>query len=926
MLPSFRWEEISEVLDAAMALPPEERTQYLRSACADEALRQYLSSLVVSPVETSGLLESWSAIAEDATAQASFVKEEFRPGDKIGAYVLTEKLGEGGMGVVFRALRADDHYLKSVAIKLMKTEFSSRVNLMRFRVERQVLASLEHPNIARLLDGGATDKGMPYVVLELVEGQAIDLYCDARKLSILDRVTLFQSVCEAVHFAHQHLVIHRDLKPSNVLVTAQGQVKLLDFGIAKILDAESFPQEVEATLPLVRMLSPEYASPEQVRGEAISTTSDVYSLGVLLYQLLTGHKPYTLTTGSLAELNTLVCETDPLRPSVAVLRETEIKEGGVPRRVTPEQTSCVREGTPERLRRRLEGDLDCIVLKAMRKEPERRYQSVKELADDLQHHILGLPVSARADTLTYRVSRFVRRHTTLVVAAAVVLVTLLAGIAFTLHEAHVALAEKAKAERRFNNVRGLAHSNIFELFDAIEKLPNSEQARHLAVQRALETLDELSHDANGNRELQVELARGYEKIGDIQGAYSGAGIGDTAAALASYQRALAMHPAANSSRDGAADELKRQATLEGKIARSLIIGGRTDEASKAAAEAVRFAEQAVQERPAGTEELSLLAQSHLTLARVFGGSGSSSSTRQIPEAVHHDEQALQVIEQYRQANGSNAAALLGRAKMLLAFHLSKSRRFGEAAQLYNEVLQDAAIRRSMDTGSLVRLYNNRGLNFEKQADHARAAAEYRAALPLTLARAAKTPNDLDAVSDVAIFKAHVAVEEIRLKGRHTTAKVADLDEAIRTVERLYHDDPSQAFYGSLLVIGYAYQGEVASILGNTVSAEQHFQHAVEMAKALAAKDPTEIESQLSIAKLFLAQSRVAAQRMQYAAAQELNHQAATDIERLLQKRPSDAEMLYLAAVVRSTEDKLRGCQDLRPCPKALGMDFPSLIN
>lgn len=238
-------------------------------------------------------------------------------------YRLIEELGSGGMGVVYRALRADENYLKSVAIKLMRGEFASQFSLARFRVERQVMAGLEHPNIARLLDGGSTEDGMPYLVMELIEGRPLDQYCDQHRLSIAERLKLFRTTCAAVHFAHQHLVIHRDLKPANVLVPKDGVVKLLDFGIAKILDPKSFPQVVDPTAPLMRLLSPDYASPEQVRGQTITTASDVYSLGVLLYVLLTGFKPYACSTSNLAYYASMICDTVPARPSQAIFRPFE---------------------------------------------------------------------------------------------------------------------------------------------------------------------------------------------------------------------------------------------------------------------------------------------------------------------------------------------------------------------------------------------------------------------------------------------------------------------------------------------------------------------------------------------------------------------------------------------------------------------------
>ena len=313
------------------------------------------------------------------------------------------------MGVVYLAVRADDHYQKRVAIKLVQHGLYTGAILHRFRTERQILASLDHPNIARLLDGGTTTDGRPYLVMEYVEGLPIDVYCDRHKLSISERLRLFRTVCAAVHYAHQNLVIHRDLKPSNILVSTDGVPKLLDFGIAKLLNPELSAPSLVFTESGLQLLTPEYASPEQVRGEPLTTASDVYALGVLLYELLTGHQPYRLTSRRRQDLERVICEVDPLKPSTAISRsDADTETDGTGQR-TPATVSQTREGQPEKLRRRLTGDLDNIVLMALRKEPQRRYGSAEHLAEDLRRHLEGLPVMARPQTFGYRSAKFIRR-------------------------------------------------------------------------------------------------------------------------------------------------------------------------------------------------------------------------------------------------------------------------------------------------------------------------------------------------------------------------------------------------------------------------------------------------------------------------------------------------------------------------------------
>lgn len=406
---ALNWNQIQDVLDAALELPPENRTQYLDQACADAEVRRQVESLILSHEEAGSFLQE-PAMASQGNTSAGDDEEsqaDFWVGRRIGHYQLIEPVGQGGMGAVFRAARADDQYQKQVAIKLVRSGLGSRFAVARFKSERQILAKLDHPNIARLLDGGATDDGWPYFVMELVDGQPIDQYCDSHKLTIRDRLLLFRIVCSAVQHAHQNLVVHRDLKPANILVTSEGVPKLLDFGIAKILDAKSFPQGAEPTGNFLRMLTPQYASPEQLRGESISTASDVYSLAVVLYALLSGRPPYALEGLTTEGIARVVCEKEPERPSVAASRADELADPGRNDRTAPapDAISSKRSTNSQRLVRGLSGDLDNIVLKALLKEPQHRYPSVEQFAEDIRRHLAGLPVGARQDTLLYRAGK-----------------------------------------------------------------------------------------------------------------------------------------------------------------------------------------------------------------------------------------------------------------------------------------------------------------------------------------------------------------------------------------------------------------------------------------------------------------------------------------------------------------------------------------
>jgi non-specific serine/threonine protein kinase/serine/threonine-protein kinase len=554
-----RWAQVKEVLYAVLELEPAQRSAYLDRVCVnDPLLRQEVESFILSHSQLdTDFLKTISL--EGANFQASEATHSL-VGRSIGPYRIVEEIGVGGMGEVYRAVRADDQYKKEVAIKVVRRGFDTDSGLRRFKAERQILASLDHPNIARLLDSGSTEDGLPYVVMELVEGKPIDEYCDGHNLSLIERLQLFRMVCAAVQYAHQHLVVHRDLKPGNILVTEEGVPKLLDFGIAKLLSPEMFAQPLDRTATLMRVMTPDFASPEQVRGELITTASDVYSLGVVLYRLLTGCSPYKITSEAPHEIAREICESEPPRPSVAI---TRVEEPVGSDRAPGQMTSPVHSRAQEtrRLRRRLAGDLDNIVLMALRKEPQRRYASVAQFSDDIRRHLENIPVIARGDNARYRTAKFISRHKTGFAAALAVAVTLLVGIAVTLREAHVARVERVRAEQRFKDVRELANSDLFELHDAIEQLPGSAPVRNRVIQRALKYLSKLSQDAAGDRELMRELAAGYERIAHLQGNFSGPEIGDSKAALDSFQKAVAIREQLVTSSHRDANELQAEGSL-----------------------------------------------------------------------------------------------------------------------------------------------------------------------------------------------------------------------------------------------------------------------------------------------------------------------------------------------------------------------------
>jgi serine/threonine protein kinase len=525
-----RWARIEQLCQSALECRTTELAAFLDSTCgADQELRREVESLLAHRQQAENFIEGGAmelaarALAEQAALDSAGTSRFI--GRLIAPYRIVEKVASGGMGDVYRAVRADGTFDKQVAIKVIQGARSTDFFLARFQNERQILATLDHPNIAWLLDGGSTQEGLPYLVMEYIQGVPIDEFCNEKGLDFRSRLELFRTVCSAVQYAHQNLVVHRDLKPSNILVTSDGVPKLLDFGVAKILNPQHAEEGVQQTVTMMRLLTPDFASPEQIRQEPISTASDVYSLGVILYLLLTGHIPHRLKTDSPQEMMKAICEAEPEKPSTAAAR------------VSPQTDGAIK---PERFRKLLEGDLDNIVLKALKKEPQRRYTTVEQFSEDIRRYLSGLPVLAHKDTVGYRSRKFIGRHRLGVAAAALLILSLAGGLIATLWQARIARSERARAERRFNDVRALANSLIFDVHDSIQDLPGATAARKVILDRALQYLDSLSKESSDDVSLRRELATAYQRVGQLQGSSNGANIGDTKGALESSQKALAL--------------------------------------------------------------------------------------------------------------------------------------------------------------------------------------------------------------------------------------------------------------------------------------------------------------------------------------------------------------------------------------------------
>ncbi|MEM7587427.1 MAG: serine/threonine-protein kinase, partial [Acidobacteriota bacterium] len=505
MTSAQQWRRLEELFHAALELDIPARAAFLEKECGDSPeLRAELERLLDSSQDDTTL----EGMVAGAAAATSFSLDPFQAGDTLGSYRLLEVLGQGGLSTVYLAERADDQYLAQAALKIVSRGMDSKDLRDRLCQERQILASLDHPNIARLLDGGATREGQPFFVMEYIEGQDLETYCDRRRLGINERLDLFRQVCDAVHYAHRNLVVHRDIKPGNILVTDQGIPKLLDFGIAKILDPEPGLQLAEPTLTGRRLLTPQFASPEQMRGETLTTATDVYSLGVVLYRLLTGRHPYLLARLRPSEVERKICEMQVERPSSGAVRPLRDEETrGLEAETGLEAIAQQRGTTPQRLKRRLEGDLDTIVLKALRKEPERRYATVNELSEDLRRFSEGLPVSARADSTWYRSHKFLRRHRLAAVTVATMIIVIASLVAFyTLQlarERDKAKIEASKATQAYDVLR-----DVFDVSNPSRSKGETVTARELLDRGA----ERLRQELTGQPEVQASM---LEVIGGV---------------------------------------------------------------------------------------------------------------------------------------------------------------------------------------------------------------------------------------------------------------------------------------------------------------------------------------------------------------------------------------------------------------------------
>ena len=817
--PSDRWRRVKDLFAAALEASPPERDAMLARAAREDSLLASEAATLLQAHEDGGLFLEDMVASESREILAEESGESWI-GRRVGPYEIVRPLGRGGMGLVFLARRADEEFQQQVAIKLMRDILPSEEILRRFRAERQTLANLAHPHIARLLEGGRTAEGLPYLVLEYVEGEPIDAYCEARQLSVEERLRLFRTVCEAVQHAHRNLVIHRDLKPGNILVTAEGEVKLLDFGIAKLLPGAGHEDTSVLTRGADRILTPDYASPEQIRGEPVTTASDVYSLGVLLFRLLTGQHPYRFESDRASEVERVVCEAQPPKPSTAVTRRPS---AGV-YAPDPVVVAASRRTSSERLRRLLRGDLDNIALKALRKEPSRRYSSVDQLSEDLRRHMEGLPVGARPGTLGYRAGKFLRRHRLAVTAAAFVAVALLAGIATTAWQARVAAAharraeaERQRADRRFNEVRQLATAFVFDFHDAIADLPGATPARELVVARALEYLDRLSSESPADDPaLRQELAVAYQRIGNVQGNPNNANLGDTASALASYRKALRIAEPLAAGYPEDAQIQRSLAVIYEKLADVQAFRGNIPEAVATSAQSLGIF-QALAERPAAD----VRARRSVAISHVKAGDLAGHPS--FPNA--------------------------GRPKDALAHYL-RSAALLEALEAKEPT--DPFTRRYLGL-----VYERVGTMRLALGDPKEALSVYRRSLAIREALAGGDGSGAEARRDVAIAYEKIG-DASRALGLRRSA-LENYSRSLAIMESLAAADPKNANARRTLATSYDRMGEALADEGRKEEAWDFYGRALALRESLTA-DATDVQAMRDLAETLEGAIRVARER------------------------------------------------------------------
>ena len=780
-----RWRSLQDIFDEVCLLDEDSRHGILEERCqGDDGLRSEVERLVRAYDQ------------ERATnAQASAAPG----GQRFGAWQTLQLIARGGMGEVWLARRADGEHEQQAALKILSPYLVDTSAVERFRRERQLLARVEHPNIARLLDGGMSPLGEPYLVMEYVDGIRLDRYCEQHQLTVRDRLVLFLKVCAAVAAAHQYLIVHRDLKPGNILVTEAGEPKLLDFGIAKLIDAEAGLQQT-ATANV--FLTPVYASPEILRGRPATIGSDIYSLGVVLYELLAGRRPFDTSKLSPAALVEAVTQKDPASPSSAC--------------------SDPKFGTA------LRGDLDSIVLKALAKNPDERYGSVDQLADDVQRHLDGQPVLAVRGSRWYVVRKFVRRNALAVSAAAVLLLSLAAGLGGTLWQARVARQQRSNAEQRFNDARQLANYLLFDLYDSVGHIPGTMPVQRDMLQRSLQYLDRMAAIRTNDPALRLELAQGYLRLGTILGRKLGSGdyLGDTNQSLASDRKALTIIEPLAAERPSDLATRRTLAAIERQLGVALVIELKYGDAFPWLQKSAQISDEIAKSHPADLTSLLDAGQSWQTLGKLMSEKGGYVAFNAVVP-LEFMNKAVQYYQAALRLSPGDATALMALAEAYEAIgradSLPNPSKGTEDYQIGLEALahlaeseRETAEAQQVRARLLVLLGWNQGqLGRLKES-----LATLEAARPLLDAQAATDPQNVGA--EYRRFELYRSLGVVYGYAHDNARSLADLRTSLSIMEKILKRDPGNANYP---VLRAEMQGRVATALLRTGRSAEAYPYA-----------------------------------------------------------------------------------------------------
>lgn len=856
-----RLRRMQEIFEAVDGLPEEERGPLLDRLCAGDAdLRQRVLALLRHAEEGTD-----DAFRPPLEAAGLDDPDEGPESDAFGRYRLVRRLGEGGFGTVWEAEQTEP-VRRFVALKMLKPGMDTRRILARFRSERQTLAALDHPGIAKVLDAGQTERGRPYFVMELIDGPPIDRFCDDRRLSIEARLGLFLQVCAALQHAHMKGIIHRDLKPSNVLVTQGGPgdealARVIDFGIARVVVSGERSESL-VTQEGQYLGTPAYMSPEQAVGDpaAIDVRTDVYGLGAILYRLLCGAAPVDetkLRTISFAEMQRLILEKDPVRPSARCLQHED-----------PGAVAAARSTDAFRLSRRLRGDLDWIILRALERDPRRRYASVGDLAGDIRAHLENRPVSAGPPSTGYVLGKFVRRHRAGVAAGVAVGAALLIGIAGTTaglvralraERQAVALADaeaeqRAVAERRFDQVRELASTLMFGIHDAVAELPGSLEARRLLVDTGLKYADTLAAEAGDDPRLLRDLGDAYRRLSQIQGRPGAANLGDADAALATQLRAIDIWNRLIET--GAADALHDRAAAERDAGNLLRTLGRLPEAAEFYQRAIETHRRIVETQGDSPLAQEAIAHASAGLARI------QSALGQHREAI----ESLRVFERYCSEcvaaepdhTGHRTNLAVVRAEMARPYNALG--RHDEARRLLEGAVADIAALQQADPDNprLLRtrlaLTRDLGSTIDRTGAHEEALPFFRQALGLSRRIAEADPNDRQAAREVAACLQSVGLALNRM-GRPAEA-IEHLVPAVEAAERLSAENPDVIAWRRDVMIGLRELGQARLELAEAAEGLALLRRSLAVADELLLRSPADVvlREDAAVARLIVARA------------------------------------------------------------------------